>query len=88
MANIKSQKKRIKTNEKSRVRNVAVRTRMKTYLKKVDEAIEQQNAEQIAAAVKQALTEIDVAARKGVIHKNTAARKKSRLQRRATAAAK
>lgn len=88
MANIKSQKKRIKTNEKSRVRNVAVRTRMKTYLKKVDEAIEQQNAEQIDAAVKQALTEIDVAARKGVIHKNTAARKKSRLQRRATAAAK
>ena len=87
MANLKSQKKRILTNEKSRQRNVAIRTRMKTYLKRVDEAIEQKDSAQIDTALAQALTEIDVAARKGVIHKNTAARKKSRLCRRATAAA-
>ena len=83
MANIKSQKKRILTNEKRRQRNVAVRARVKTYLKRVDTAIEQNDHKQIDEALKAALSEIDVAERKGVYHKNNAARKKSRLYRRA-----
>ena len=83
MANIKSQKKRILTNEKSRQRNMAVRSRIKTYSKAADEALEAKDAEQIKTAVNAALTELDRAARKGVIHKNCAARRKSSLQRRA-----
>lgn len=85
MANIKSQKKRNKTNEKRRQRNVAVRTRLKTFVKKADEAFEQKDPEQIDAALRMAISEIDVAARKGVIHRNTASRRKSRLERRARA---
>ncbi|MCH8204340.1 MAG: 30S ribosomal protein S20 [Candidatus Hydrogenedentes bacterium] len=80
---IKSQKKRVLTNEKRRQRNVAVRTRVKTYLKRVETAIDQNDAKKIDEAVKAALSEIDVAERKGVYHKNNAARKKSRLYRRA-----
>lgn len=83
MANIKQQKKRVRTNEDRRQRNVAVRSRLRTFVKQADEAIQAGQKEQIDAAVKAAITEIDVAARKGVIHKNTAARKKSRLQRKA-----
>lgn len=83
MANIKSQKKRVLTNEKRRQRNVAVRARVKTYVKRVETAIEQNDAQQIDETLKAALSEIDVAQRKGVYHKNNAARKKSRLHRRA-----
>lgn len=80
---IKSQKKRVLTNEKRRQRNVAVRARVKTYLKRVDTAIEQNDAKKIDEAVKAAFSEIDTAEHKGVYHKNNAARKKSRLYRRA-----
>ncbi len=80
---IKSQKKRVLTNEKRRQRNVAVRARVKTYLKRVETAIEQNDAKKIDEAVKAAFSEIDNAERKGVYHKNNAARKKSRLHRRA-----
>ena len=80
---IKSQKKRVLTNEKRRQRNVAVRARVKTYLKRVETAIEQNDAKKIDEAVKAAFSEIDIAERKGVYHKNNAARKKSRLYRRA-----
>lgn len=86
MANIKSQKKRNITNEKSRQRNVAVRSRVKTYVKFADDAIEAKDADQIKTTVKTALTEIDRAARKGVIHKNCAARKKSSLERKVASA--
>lgn len=78
MANIKSAKKRIKTNERNRVRNQSYKTRMKTFLKKAITAIET-NAEDKAAVVKATLTIIDKTASKGVIHKKTAARKKSAL---------
>ena len=87
MANIKSQKKRNLTNEKRRVRNVAVRTRVKTYVKQAEAAFEEKDAEKIAAATKKAMSEIDRAAKKGVFHANNAALKKGSLQRQANAAA-
>jgi small subunit ribosomal protein S20 len=80
MANIKSQKKRIVTNEKARQRNIAVRSRMRTIIKQAREALETKDAAQIAPAIKAAVSEIDRAAAKGVIHRNSAARKKSELQ--------
>ncbi len=86
MANIKSQKKRILTNEKRRVRNVAVRTRVKTYVKQAEDAIKEKDVEKIAAATKKAVIEIDRAAKNGVFHANSAARKKGSLQRQANAA--
>jgi len=83
MANIKSQKKRILTNEKARQRNAAVNSRLKTYMKYADEALESKDSSKITIAVKAAISEIDRAASKGVIHRNSAARKKSSLERRA-----
>lgn len=85
MANIKSQKKRNLTNEKSRQRNMAVRSRMKTMIKGALTAIDTKDAEQIKVAVPAALSAIDRAASKGVIHANSAARKKSSIQHRLVA---
>ena len=87
MANIKSQKKRILTNEIARKRNVMVRTRLKTFVKNVDAAIASKDADAINVAVPRLLRVIDRAAQNGVIHANSAARKKSTVQR-AVAAAK
>lgn len=86
MANNKQQKKRILTDEKRRVRNLSVHTRMKTYVKRANEAIASGDEEKIAAALPIALSEIDKAAQKGVIHRNSASRKTSALKRRATSA--
>lgn len=86
MANIKSQKKRNLTNEKSRQRNMAVRSRMKTMIKGALTAIDAKDADQIKVAVPAALSAIDRAASKGVIHRNSAARKKSSIQHRLTVA--
>ncbi len=85
MANIKSQKKRILTNEKARQRNMAIRSRMRTMIKQALAAIDAKDAEQIKTAVPTALSAIDRAASKGVIHANNAARKKSSIQHRAAA---
>jgi small subunit ribosomal protein S20 len=71
--NIKSAEKRQRQNEKRRLRNSAVQSSMKTAVKKVISARGQD------VALKKALSAIDRAASKGVIHKNAAARKKSRL---------
>lgn len=84
MANIKSQKKRILTNEKRRQRNADVRSRMKTMVKKAQSALETKDVEQIKEALPAALSSIDRAVSKGVLHRNTAARKKSALQSRAS----
>jgi small subunit ribosomal protein S20 len=81
MANIKSSKKRNITNEIARQRNVAVKSRMKTYVKQAMDAIEAKDAEKVKTLVPVALSEIDKAATKGVIHRNSASRKKSTLQR-------
>jgi small subunit ribosomal protein S20 len=78
VANIKSQIKRNLQNEKARVRNKAVRSELKTRTKSVIAAAEQ-NGENLEEATRLAIKKIDKAASKGVIHKNQAARRKSRL---------
>jgi len=85
MANIKQQKKRIITNELRRVRNMSFRSRMRTMVKQAEEALESKDVEKIKAALPQALSAIDRAASKGIIHRNNAGRKKSSLQHRAAA---
>ena len=84
MANIKQQKKRVIQNEKRRQRNIDVRSRVKTFVKKAETTILASGAD-AADAVRTAIVELDVAARKGVLHKNTAARKKSRLMKKINA---
>jgi small subunit ribosomal protein S20 len=81
MAKIKSQKKRIVTNEIHRQRNISVKSRLRTYLKTTLAAIEAKDAEKVKAILSEAISEIDKAASNGVIHANSAARKKSMLQR-------
>jgi small subunit ribosomal protein S20 len=79
VANIKSQIKRNKQNEKARLRNKAVRSELRTRVKRAESAVGTENAD---AAVRTAVSKIDKAATTGVIHKNAAARKKSRLMKR------
>ena len=79
MANIKSQKKRIKTNEKARQRNVAVKSALKTVVRRVRTAAEAGDAAAATAALLTANKALDKAASKGVIHKNQAANRKSGL---------
>ena len=81
MANIKSQIKRNKTNEVRRLRNKSVRSELKTRIKSAVGAAEG-GAETAAEAVRVAAVRLDKAASKGIIHKNQAARRKSRLMRR------
>ncbi|BAN02418.1 30S ribosomal protein S20 [Ilumatobacter coccineus] len=76
MANIKSQKKRIRTNAKSQERNKMVRAEMRTRVKAA-----LADGDATGEAARAAIKRIDSAAAKGVIHKNTAARKKSRLMK-------
>ena len=79
MANIKSAKKRILVTETKTARNKAIKSRVKTYVKKVETAVAENNKEAASAALLEAISEINKAASKGVYHKNTAARKVSRL---------
>jgi small subunit ribosomal protein S20 len=83
MANIKSQKKRILTNEKARVANKAVRSELKTRTKA---AVTAAGTDAGADALKLAVKKLDKAASKGVIHPNAAARRKSRLTKRVNSA--
>ncbi|RNL48377.1 30S ribosomal protein S20 [Paraeggerthella hongkongensis] len=77
MANIKSQKKRIITNEKARMRNRAVKSEVKTAIRRVKEAVAAENGAEAFAAAMAACRLLDKAASKGVIHKNQAANRKS-----------
>lgn len=79
MANIKSAKKRVIVAQKKADRNKAIKSKVKTYVKKVTAAIEAQDKDAAAAALKAAVSEINKAGSKGVYHKNTCARKVSRL---------
>ena len=79
MANIKSQIKRIGTNEKSRLRNVAVKSELKTHIRKVREAIATGDKSNAEVALKRASAKLDKATSKGVIHANQAANRKSSL---------
>jgi len=83
VANIKSQIKRNKQNEKARVRNKAVKSELKTSVRKFREAAEAGNAEAAEAAMRAASIKLDKAASKGVIHKNQAANRKSAIAKRA-----
>lgn len=80
MPNIKSAEKRVDIAERNRLRNIAVKTSVKNAVKKVYDAIKAAAGEEkIQAAVNNAYSLIDKAVSKGVLHKNTAARKKSRI---------
>ena len=82
MANIKSQLKRIKTNQKATERNKAVKSEVKTWIRKFREAADAGQAEQAQEALKVASTKLDKAVGKGVIHANQAANKKSAMAKR------
>ena len=79
MANIKSQIKRIRTNEKARQRNVAVKSALKTTVRRFRAAADAGDAAAATAALQVASKALDKAASKGVIHKNQAANRKSGL---------
>lgn len=79
MANIKSAKKRILVAQKNADRNKAIRSKVKTYVKKVDSAIAAGDAATAKTCLVKAISEIDKATSKGVFHKNTSSRKISRL---------
>ena len=79
MANIKSQKKRVLTNEKAHKRNVAVKSSLKTAVRATREAIAAGDKAAAVAAYKVAAQKLDKAAGAGVIHKNQAANRKSGL---------
>jgi small subunit ribosomal protein S20 len=81
LANIKSAKKRILVNETKAARNKAIRSKVKTAIKKVDAAVASGDKAAAQAALLAATTEIDKAATKGVYHKNNASRKVSRLSK-------
>ena len=81
MANIKSQKKRIRTAEVARVRNKAVRSELKTLIKHVYAAVEAGDQAAASAAATRAYRALDKAVAKGVIHKNQAANRKSGVQK-------
>jgi small subunit ribosomal protein S20 len=85
VANIKSQIKRNKTNEKARVRNKAVKSELKTAIRRTREAVASGDAEKAAEAARLASKKLDKAVSKGVIHKNQAANKKSALAHSVTA---
>jgi len=82
----KSVLKRIRQNEKRRLRNLAWRTRIKTAVKKVEQAIAKNDKDLIQAVLNEAIKIISKAASKGIIHKNTASRKISRLMKKVNAA--
>ncbi len=81
MANTRSAKKRIRQNEKRRIRNKVVRTRTRGFIKRARLAIEEGNPEAANEAVKKAISQIDRAKSKGILHHRNAARRKSRLMK-------
>lgn len=81
MANIKSAIKRNKQNEKKRIRNRVYRGEARTYVARARTAIQGKDAEAAKAATLEAISALDKAAQKGVLHKNNAARRKSRLMK-------
>ena len=86
MANIKSQIKRNRQNDKHRLRNRAFRGSARSAVIKAQEAIQGGNSDTTKAAVIAAISRLDKAAERGVIHKNNAARRKSRLMKALAAA--
>jgi small subunit ribosomal protein S20 len=87
MANTRSALKRIRTSEKRRVRNMAVRTGVRTAVKTTRTALAGSDVQEARASLARAVQLLDKAVTKGVVHKNAAARKKSRLTRQLNALA-
>ena len=87
MANSRSAKKRVRVNERRRLRNQAYRSATRTLVRKAEHAIEAGVGETTATALGDAISKLDKAASKGIIHRNAAARKKSRLMARFNKAA-
>lgn len=87
MANIKSAKKRVITSQVRADRNKAIKSRVKTYVKKADAAVVAGDKAAAQEALTVAISEISKAASKGIYHKNTAARKVSRLTKAVNAMA-
>jgi small subunit ribosomal protein S20 len=85
VANIKSQLKRIKTNEKRRLRNKSVKSSVKTAIRKFREAADAGDKDKAVELLRDASKKLDKAASKGVIHDNQAANKKSAMAKRANA---
>jgi small subunit ribosomal protein S20 len=83
VANIKSQIKRIGTNERRHERNKAVKSELKTHIRAVKVAVDSGDADATAAALQAASRKLDKAVSKGVIHKNQAANRKSALAKKA-----
>lgn len=79
MAHSKSSKKRVYIGERNAERNQAIKSRVKTFVKKVLSAVEAKNVDEAKTALQVAYKELDKAVTKGVLKKNTASRKKSRL---------
>ncbi|MFC5317916.1 MULTISPECIES: 30S ribosomal protein S20 [Brachybacterium] len=88
MANIKSQIKRNKTNEKARLRNRTVKSELKTYIRKVKAAVSTGDADAADKALQAASRKLDKAVSKGVIHQNQAANRKSGLAKLVAGSAK
>lgn len=82
MANIKSAQKRIKVTETKTLRNRVIKSALKTSIKKFELSLDSDNAEETKNSYLSVVKALDMAASKGVIHKNMAARKKSRLNAR------
>ncbi|MEV0428918.1 30S ribosomal protein S20 [Micromonospora sp. NPDC050495] len=82
MANIKSQIKRNRQNEKRRLRNKSVKSSLKTAIRKFNEAAEAGDTEKAAVLMREAARKLDKAASKGVIHANQAANRKSAIAKR------
>jgi small subunit ribosomal protein S20 len=85
VANIKSQKKRILTNEKARLRNKAVKSSLRTNIRRFNEAAEAGEADKAQELAKVATRSLDKAVSKGVIHANQAANRKSAIAAKAAA---
>lgn len=88
MANIKSQIKRNRQNEKRRVFNRVIRGRARTFVADARREMETGDVATSEAAVRQAIVALDKAAQKGIVHKNNAARRKSRLMKHLATLAK
>jgi small subunit ribosomal protein S20 len=82
LANIKSQIKRNKQNEKRRLRNRVYRGRARTFVKDARQTLDEGDIETARKATLEAISVLDKAAEKGVLHKNNAARRKGRLMKR------
>lgn len=82
MANIKSAKKRIRQTERRTIRNRLIRNTMRTYIKRVEAALSNSDKKAATEAFKEAMPKLHRSVQKGILHKNTAARKLSRLSAR------